>query len=176
MALDFVRRTYYWLPRVGGGLSGTYEGVAAGDYAVYITDTGNLPDHYKPWPLPSWMPRKVLICGFMAAYAGDPYGDVGQATSDVELWVDPGGHYFNSAHGAEVGADMTRMVSLLCAFSSKTWQVWQRDLVVPVPWDRDAGDKLTIEWAMGTMAYWTVVAIDFLVPAPFQPTAMGGGY
>jgi hypothetical protein len=182
MALDYVARSYYWLPRVGGGLSGTYEGLAAGDWCTYITDPDGLtpgqalPPHYKPWPLPMWVPRKLFVTGFLVGYAGGEYGSAAPAINDIEMFVDTGGKMFHSAQGLEVGAAMTSMISLLCELTPMTWECFARELITPVLVDRDAGDRLCIEWAMGAGADWTVVGLKFLVPAPFQPQPEGPFY
>jgi hypothetical protein len=136
-----------------------------------MTDArGALPEHYRPWPLPPLMPRKIFICGFLIGYAGGTFADSG-TPNDIEMFVDEGGKYFSSAGGAEVGANLTQLNSLFCDFSTLTWKCFQSELGTAVMVDRDAGDRLCIEWAMSTTAAWTVVGLKYLVPAPSQPMA-----
>jgi hypothetical protein len=183
MSVDFITREFYFMPRVGGGLSGTYEKVPV-EGVYYITDTpGPLPPpYYKPLPLPTWMPRKVFITAIEFAYAANVPLDIWQGWNEDErmaechVWIDPKGIAYNSSNGAEEGSEFTRDITLWHHFTHERFVARRVDHPKPVLWNRDAGDKLLISTAHGFELAWLYCGMQFLVPTPSQPTAVGPGY
>lgn len=116
--------------------------------------------------LPSWFPRKALICGVTAS-VGFPVAAVGP----TEFWmdVDPKGKYYKQGvpPGAQNGppASVERMITLLQVFVNGTGMksvgTPTFPFSPPILLDRDNGDKLwfgvagndPIDWAYFNLAF-----------------------
>src|SRR5215468_2600823 len=115
--IDIVRREYYYVQ--GGPIATGYLIAGDGLPDPLPNPTGAVP--YMPWPMPDWMPRKVLITQAIACFEclngdGNAY--------EVEVWVDPGGYSFWSTEdegGPGLEANGERDVSLI------------QDYMLPIP-------------------------------------------
>lgn len=178
MSLDFITRSFYWLPRVGGALTGTYEAIPEGANN-YISDTALLAPGYKPLPLPTWMPRQVFISGFWAGF-GLSRGLTPPEGVGITLYVDPQGIGYKTGitPGAEAGSDMTRFISLLQCWSVSNdyVQFFKGNLADPVLLDRDAGDKFIVELDTNPILDWFYMEMRFIVPSGSQPSFRETGY
>lgn len=178
MSLDFITRSFYWLPRIGGGLAGTYEPVPAGGI-YYISETSPLPAGYKNLPFPAWLPRQVFISSVWAGY-GLSRGLTPPEGVELTIVVDPGGTAFKTGHppGAETGSDFTRDISLLQYWSESNFyqQFVSKGFDHPVLLNRDAGDKLLVDISTNPILDWFYMELQFIVPSGNQPSFTGTGY
>ena len=155
-----TQSSFYWLARVGGGLSGVYESLAPGGHS-FISDTPDLASGYEPLPFPDWFPRKVYIPRIIAGYACSTK-PAPESINEMTVWVDPKGLGYSSAQGAESGADFTRDISLVQHITSDQYVFVTRNFNHPILCDRDAGDKLAVSVGLGTMISWLYVEFCFL--------------
>jgi hypothetical protein len=171
VSLDFITRSFYWIPRVGGGLFGTYEPIPSGGIS-YISDISPLPAGYKPLLFPSWMPSKVFISSVRVSF-GLSRGNIPPEGQDIEILIDPRGIAFKTGTppGAEVGADITRYISLVQIWSESNLyqQFFEQKREYPSLLDRSAGDKLLVLVANSVILDWFCMGLDFIVPATSQP-------
>jgi hypothetical protein len=91
---------------------------------------------------------------------------------ETNLWVDPAGvHFFSgNPHGAEIGADYSGMTNIMHKFDASPMMSHDTGVLqYPVAFDRDAGDKMAVQFNNADALNWAAVMLTFLVPAPFQP-------
>ena len=187
-----VRKSFYHIQRIGGGLAGTYMPIDPNDVgstpggAFFITDPPvPLPLGSFIYPLPTWMPRQVYISRVLVAYAMDiffsdftGYGSLNdlQKQSEVSFLLNKKGIDDQALGGTEGTADFTRDVSLIQYQTADPVVFIDKDFNVPTLWDRDAGDLIMLEISLVQKIPWIYSEIQFLVPTTKPVTDTGSGY
>jgi hypothetical protein len=165
MTVPYVQKAFYFL------FSMPYDQGSA----QWVSDIGTeATDLSYPLILPSWFPRKSLLCHVFAG-GGLKAAPIGP----LEVWmlVDPGGLNYKSGNppGAEVWETITRCITLLqvnVGGGQLLQDFAKRKIDPPVPFNRDAGDKLWFGLASNDTLGWAYFNLGFMVPNTFQPTAV----
>lgn len=96
---------------------------------------------------------------------------LGRTNMEGMVWVDPGGLHFSTATppGAE-NSDYSKLNVVMHEFNPNPMLNYDtKDCRYPIPFNRDAGDKLAIQVNNADALNWLGVSIQYLSPAPFQP-------
>jgi len=169
-------------------------------YAGYLIAGDGLPNPlpnpsgqapYIDWPMPTWMPRQVLIHHCIVGFEynegshAEDYNDGlkwSQAV-EMEVWVDPKGKSFFSTNPPGLEANFERDISLLQYYSKYPPQevLTTREHVppienIPILWDRDAKDLLVFKIAASAPLTWVTVELFFEVAQTVTVPTIGPGY
>jgi hypothetical protein len=163
--------SYNWFAGYKGSGKTTWEPFIPGDF-TFVSDqknwTGNFASglYHDVLHLPPDFPRRVYINRVRITMDGDRTAG---ATGEIQVWVDPGGIYFDTAlpKGSQTGpADMSRIVTMRHLYFVGAPVDDVTDLAHPVTLDRDANDLLSVEVSPGQEYSWLNVEFDYQLDLP----------
>lgn len=96
----------------------------------------------------------------------------GRTNSEAMMWIDPGGHHYNDATppGSEA-SDYSPLTMLFHCFESGPMMQYDTGTFAhPYLLDRDAGDKLAIQFNNSDTLNWAAVSLSYLALTPIQPS------
>lgn len=134
--------------------------------AQWITNTSAQQRSYSNWldfapQLPPTFPTSGVIHRvWLGANSSKPMPTGGQL--DVEMWVDFGGVYFNTAIplGAQNG-NARGLQWLGLKITSENFMTEIFDFSTPIAWDHGAGDKIALEVASSVPLDWVSLNLTY---------------
>lgn len=170
--IRYVQNQYYWIPRIHGQNqeTGIYAQYPAGAWQ-WISDVDPNNPPYDPCNgcglqqraiyLPLAFPRQAYFTGTEIALS---HGDSPAGMNEFGGWIDPKGHFYNSANGAEAGANFIDSISLFhVIMEGRQRERWHREYDVPILCDRDQGDKIGFKAGFNSQNVFVFVGMKYLV-------------
>lgn len=108
------------------------------------------------WDIREYFYRSLTSAKFLAS----------RSNMETMMWIDPGGVHYSTANppGAE-NSDYSNLQVILHQFDPRPmFNHDTGDMVHPMPLDRDAGDKLALQFNNADALNWAAVMISYLVP------------